>query len=388
MKNINIQTNQKVANTVSFVSKTSYENFKKCNLKAWLELRNPQRVAAGQSANVGLLAHELAAAKLDEFVNGKDIKSSAAYSKYDETAILKVLEDMRGFHIIEDIASGFETISIEESFSIEMPGVAEEFKLAGRFDAIGLKILGDQSFMQVLEWKSGFLTEDSLDAEALFYSFAAYKKYGMGVLFTRANLQTGKIVSEAISLESLEALEGILTTKFQNFKNVLEADVEPKFEPGNHCLYCPFIDRCPGQEQVVDTLEDDLRILEWAKQLVKDKDTKLKNAGKEVLKQEPLVFDDLNPSKVLVPGTSLSVTASGSTYWQSASRSVKKTDIVDKLLEADVFSTMPELREKVDVKINDQQIASVVESLGIPLKKVEKTTVTVKAVSSDEEEEA
>lgn len=388
MKNINIQTNQKVANTVSFVSKTSYENFKKCNLKAWLELRNPQRVAAGQSANVGLLAHELAAAKLDEFVNGKDIKSSAAYSKYDETAILKVLEDMRGFHIIEDIASGFETISIEEAFSIEMPNVAEEFKLAGRFDAIGLKILGDQSFMQVLEWKSGFLTEDSLDAEALFYSFAAYKKYGMGVLFTRANLQTGKIVSEAISLESLEALEGILTTKFQNFKNVLEADVEPKFEPGNHCLYCPFIDRCPGQEQVVDTLEDDLRILEWAKQLVKDKDTKLKNAGKEVLKQEPLVFDDLNPSKVLVPGTLLSVTASGSTYWQSASRSVKKTDIVDKLLEADVFSTMPELREKVDVKINDQQIAFVVESLGIPLKKVEKTTVTVKAVSSDEEEEA
>ena len=134
-------------------------------------------------------------------------------------------------------------------------------------------------------------------------------------------------------------------------------------------------------------MENKFSLLEWATQLAKAQDTFLKDAGKEVLKNEDQPLESLSDNtKLLIPGTNMSVVCSTSTSYQSVTRSVKKADIVKAMIDNQVLEEHPEFLENVDIKLNSPEIADVVQNLGFGLKAVTRNTVTIKSNKPEDAE--
>ena len=383
---------QSTARAVSYetniVSKTSFEKFNKCALQAYLARRRPAANAAvSEAASVGLLAHSLANARVEAF-NGSNAKLDQLYVQYSPELIFEVMNTMKGFSTLEKHFEKLDQLQSEATYSVEMPQVADKFKLTARFDAIGIRQIGDEAFCVVIDWKSGFLVDNTIDDEALLYSYVAFKTFGLPVIFTRVALRTGYAYSEVLSAEEILAMEQVFIAKFKNYKMVLESPNEPRSCPGSHCLYCPFLENCPTKDYDPNELENRFSLLQWATQLAKAQDNFLKNAGKEALKNEDQPTESLLEGyRVLIPGTSMSVGCSTTTSYQSASRSVKKTDILQAMIDNGVFANNPAFVESLDVKFNTPEIIDAVQNLGFGLKAVTRNTVTIKSSEAEGEEE-
>lgn len=371
------------------VSKTSFEKFNKCALQAYLARRRPTANAAAVSGatSVGLLAHALANARVEAF-KGSNAKLDQLYVQYGPGLIFEVMNTMKGFSTLEKHFEKLDQLQSEVSYSVEMPQVADKFKLVARFDTVGIRQIGDDAFCVVIDWKSGFLVDNTIDDEALLYSYVAFKTFGLPVIFTRVALRTGYAYSEVLSAEEILAMEQVFIAKFKSYKMTLEAPSEPRSCPGSHCLYCPFLENCPTKDYDPNELENRFSLLQWATQLVKAQDNFLKNAGKEALKNEDQPTESLSDGyRVLIPGTTMSVGCSTSTSYQSASRSVRKSDILQAMIDNGVFANNPAFVESLDVKFNTPEIIDAVQNLGFGLKAVTRNTVTIKSseVEGDEE---
>lgn len=383
---------QSTARAVSYetniVSKTSFEKFNKCALQAYLSRRRPATNAAvSEAASVGLLAHSLANARVEAF-NGSNAKLDQLYVQYSPELIFEVMNTMKGFATLEKHFEKLGQLQSEATYSVEIPQVADKFKLTARFDAIGIRQIGDDAFCVVIDWKSGFLVDNTIDDEALLYSYVAFKTFGLPVIFTRVALRTGYAYSEVLSAEEILAMEQVFIAKFKDYKMVLESPNEPRSCPGSHCLYCQFLENCPTKDYDPNELENRFSLLQWATQLAKAQDNFLKNAGKEALKNEDQPTESLLEGyRVLIPGTSMSVGCSTTTSYQSASRSVKKTDILQAMIDNGVFANNPAFVESLDVKFNTPEIIDAVQNLGFGLKAVTRNTVTIKSSEAEGEEE-
>lgn len=385
---MNIQTTaRKVPFETNLVSKTSFERYSKCQLQAYLARRHPAAYKEkSEPATLGLLAHALANAKVQAF-NGSNVELERIYAEYSSELIFETINTMKGFSDLEKHFENLEQLQSEASFFVDMPQVAEGFKLTARFDAVGIRNIGDEAFCVVIDWKSGFLVDNVIDDEALLYSYIAFKTFGLPVIFTRVALRTGYAYSEVLSPEEILAMEQVFITKFKAFKNTLEAENEPRSCPGSHCLYCPFLEECPTKDYDPSELENRFSLLQWATQLVKSEETFLKNAGKEVLKSENQSTETTEDGyKILIPGTNISVGCSTTTSYQSASRSVKKSDILEAMIKNEVFTNNPAFIESLDVKFNTPEIIETVRSLGFGLKAVTRNTVTIKSSETQGEE--
>lgn len=372
----------------NIVSKTSFEKFNKCALQAYLSRRKPAAFAnTSEAASVGLLAHALANARVEAFM-GSSAKLDQLYTQYSSELIFETMNTMSGFATLEKHFEKLEQLQSEVTYSIEMPQVADKFKLTARFDAVGIKQIGDDAFCVVIDWKSGFLVDNTIDDEALLYSYVAFKTFGLPVIFTRVALRTGYAYSEVLSPEEILAMEQVFIAKFKTYKMVLESPNEPRSTPGPHCLYCPFLETCPTKDYDPSELENRFSLLQWATQLAKAQDTFLKNAGKEALRNEDQPSASLHEGyRVLIPGTSMSVGCSTTTTYQSASRSVKKSDILQAMLDNGVFANNPAFVESLDVKFNTPEIIDTVQSLGFGLKPVTRNTVTIRSSEAEGDEE-
>lgn len=373
---------------INVVSKTAFEKFNKCALQAYLSRKHLTKKSAYSDAiTIGLLAHSLANARVESFCTGSNVRMDELYAKYSPEIIFETMRTMKGFETLEKHFEKLEQLQSEVTYNVELPEVAEGFKLTARFDAIGIRTIGSDSFCVVIDWKSGMLVNNAIDDEALLYSYVAFRTFGLPVIFTRVSLRTGFAYSEILSPDEILAMEQVYITKFKSYKGILEAPTAPRSSPGSHCLYCPFLEECPTKDYDPANLENKFSLLEWATQLAKTQDTFLKDAGKEVLKNEDQPLESLSDNtKLLIPGTNMSVVCSTSTSYQSVTRSVKKADIVKAMIDNQVLEEHPEFLENVDIKLNSPEIADVVQNLGFGLKAVTRNTVTIKSNKSEDVE--
>lgn len=370
------------------VSKSQYVPFEKCQLQGWL-LRNEQRPksVASEEMRIGVLTHELAEAYL------RNAPIGAVTAKYPASMVAEVMVGMKGLdhvvHAVDDMKVLDEETDeevpyyeIEKQFSIDMPEVAEGFRLVGRFDLFGYKTLtyidrdGDLETRQhaaVVEFKTSQILNDTDDTEALLYAFAAYKLTGMPVQFTRWNLRLNQKYVQRFDVWYLKMLEKhCFIPEFINYKFVVEAPQKPAFTSGPHCVYCPFIEQCTAKDFAPVTLQDDFALLEWAKALVERTQSKLKEAGKEVLANDDVAF---NESKVLIPGAHLAVVASRTASYQLASRKNKKADVIQALARRGVLDKYV---DSLDIKFNTEELNNEVEHMGFALKETPRLTVSIK----------
>lgn len=384
------------------LSKSKYMPYEQCRLWGYLlqnNLRSAKRSVLGNEAKVGTLAHELAEAYLTNAPIG------AITTKYSPTLVASVMETMKGLLKVRELVSDLvvtdeETdeelpfYEIEKAVTIPLPEVAEDFAITGRFDVFGYKELtfededGDLVNAQhavVIELKTSAVFNDKDDTEALLYAFLAYRETGLPVIFKRFNLRMSKCYEARYSKRYLKVLEECFINEFTNYLYVINDKNKPAFTPGSHCLHCPFIDQCEARAFNPQNLQDELRVLEWAQQLVAEKTNLLKAAGHEVLSREANKEEELKPGyKMLIPGANLNVGLKVSGFWQLQSRKNKKSDVIKALAERNLLDTYI---NSLDIKFDSEELNDQVEALGYRLKHSLRQTISISTAQEEEEEE-
>ena len=367
---------------VGSASKSKISLYNKCPLRAYKTLREVKGDFGGSKMlDIGMLAHELAAKEVYK-LSGKEYNIEKLALRYPLEVIYEVQENTRAKVNFEKIFKDQSIISIEETFSIELPEIDKDFKLISKPDAIAFGNINGQPYVRIYDWKTGYGTINEIDSEAIIYAYAAYKKYSLPVIFARVSLTTGKFWSNEFSTVSLENMTPMLIGLLKSYKKDMENEVLPEFKPGSHCQYCPFITQCDGRKYVT-TLRQKMKAAIWAKELAKKYENEVKNAAKEVLGniKEPLKEGEIPLLPFL--DNRYGAIANTSKSYQVASRKIKAVDILNLLIDSGLISNVV---DNLKLKL-DQDSANLLNSLQIPTKEVVKTTIKLEAVQGESEEE-
>lgn len=374
-------TEVKKAVKVSSASKSKISLYNKCPLRAYKTLREVKGDFGGSKMlDIGMLAHELAAKEVYE-LSGKEYNLEKLAERYPLEVIYEVQENTRATVNFEKIFKDQTIIGVEETFSVELPGVAEDFKLISKPDAVAFGNINGQPYVRVYDWKTGYGTINEIDSEAIIYAYAAYKKYSLPVIFSRVSLTTGRYWSNEFSTVSLEKMTPMLVGLLKSYKKDMESEVLPEFKPGSHCHYCPFITQCDGRKYVT-TLRQKMKAAIWAKELAKKYEAEVKDAAKEVLGniKEPLKEGEIPLLPFL--DNRYGAIANTSRSFQLASRKIKAKDVIKLLEESGLLG---EVIDNLTLKL-DLHSANLLNSLQIPTKEVVRTTIKLEAVQGESEE--
>jgi hypothetical protein len=336
------------------------------------DIRNTKRsVENSRVLDIGILAHEIAAKEVFQLA-GKEYNLEKIIERFPMDVIYEVQESVKGSVNFERLFSGQAIIAVEESFSVDLPQVAENFRLISKPDAMTYREVRGTPYMCVYEWKSGFTINASVDTEALVYAYATHKKYGLPVIFNRVNIRTGKIWSHEFTAQSIIDIEPMLISLMKKFKVDMESEFTPEFKPGSHCQYCPYIAKCDGRKYV-NTLRHKYKAALWAKELAKKYEDEVKRAAAEVL-ATAVPENGEEGTEVLLPFLEgrYGAVANTTKSYQLGTRKIKKADIIKALKEADMLDAVI---DNLDLKF-DEDVANLLSgSFDIPMKEVVRTTI-------------
>lgn len=379
-------TKQNKKRVISSVSKSRLAAFSKCPQRAWLALRDTERsLENNRFLDIGILAHELAAEKVYELA-GKEYNLESIEARFPETIIYAVKTEIEGKVNFERLLKNQHILEIEQSFSIEMEMIEKDFRLIVKPDLITYRDIHGKPFINVYDWKTGFNMSTEVDTEAMIYAYAAFKKYGINIIFTRVNIKSGKIWSHEFTTENLMLMEPILIPLIKRFKKNMESGMVPEFKPGSHCSTCKYITKCDGRKYI-SSLRHKYKAAIWAKELAKKYENDVKSAAAEILSATQLPdLPEREKEYVLLPflNGEFGAIAETSKSYQLASRKIKKIDIIKALMQANMLETVV---DQLDLKFNEEVSEFLSQTFKIPMKEVVRTTIKLVAKGGEEEGE-
>lgn len=364
---------------ITSVSKSRFAEYQRCPLKAWHLLRETKRdFDRGRPLDLGILGHDIAAQECSRILGG-NYQPTAEDFPLD--VVFEVNEEIRGNINFEKLLDEQVLVGIEDQYSIELSQVAAGFSLIVKNDLTTYREILGRPYTVVYEWKTGYQLSSEVDSEAILYAYAAYKKYGLPVIFIRVGLRNGKRFVKEFSVEALEAIEPTVVKLVKKYKADMEDEYSPEFRPGSHCLYCSKINSCDGRKYIA-SLRHKFKAAVWAKQLAKMYEDEVKNAAKEILAKEGA--PDEGGVKALIPFLEgrYGAIATTSKSYQMATRKVKKPEIIQKIIEED---RIEEFAEFFDIKFDEESSEKITEAFEIPFKEVVRTTI--KLVEEEEVED-
>jgi len=366
---------------VSSTSKSRLAQFGRCPLRAYKSLRSTkENIENARILDIGILAHEIAASKMFALID-QEYNLEKLTERYPLDVIYEVQNDIGKRVDFERLMKDQVIINIEESFSIELPEIGENFRLIAKPDALTYRDINGEQYICVYEWKSGFSLNAEVDTEALTYAYAAHKNFGLPVLFNRVNIRTGKIWSHEFSPQSLSDIEPMLLSLIKRYKEEMESDITPEFKPGAHCQNCPFITKCEGRKYV-STLKQKYKTVLWAKELAKKYESEVKEAAAHVLANAVPSETDQFGNQVLLPffEGKYGAVAEISTGYQLSTRKVKKSDIIALLRDTEDFDI---IANSLDIKFNEAAYNVLVNKYKVPMKEVVRTSIKIKEKETD-----
>lgn len=377
-------TKQDKRRVISSVSKSRLASFAKCPQRSWLALRDTERsIENNRFLDMGILAHELAAEQVYELV-GKQYNLEAIEARFPPEIIFAVKTEIEGKVNFERLLKNQHVLEIEQSFSVEMEMIEKDFRLIVKPDLITYRDIEGKPFISVYDWKTGFAMSTEVDTEAMIYAYAAFKKYGISIIFNRVNIKTGKIWSHEFTVENLLMIEPILIPLIKRFKKNMESAMVPEFKPGSHCATCKYISKCDGRKYI-SSLRHKYKAAIWAKELAKKYETDVKSAAAEILSATQLPdLKDREKEIVLLPflNGEFGAIAETSKSYQLGSRKIKKVDIIKALMQANMLDSIV---DQLDLKFNEEVSNFLVEQFKIPMKEVVRTSIKLIAKGGEEE---
>jgi len=355
---------------VKSASKSRLGDFEKCPLMAYKKLRDPKPIDMNFDLQVGNLAHELAEKKIADFA-GINFQVNHMEERFPLVVIDKVLSILEKKNI-ESYYNDFQVIGIEESFSIPMPEVSEDFMLTGRFDVISMADINDQKYIIVDDLKSGANFKKEVDTEAIVYAYAASEKYGgLPVIFRKIALASNAIFTEEFSRDRLMRLKPALIFKLKEYKEDMESEMIPDYTPGDHCVYCPYLSQCQGRKDL-SSLNKKIKAATWAKQYAKKYESEVKSAAKEILENVPTEDNTL----VLVPFLNgrYGAVSKISESWGLKKRDFNKKDIINLLIETGEIENFV---DNLDIKFDERLASKISHDFEIPTKRTVRQTISI-----------
>jgi CRISPR/Cas system-associated exonuclease Cas4 (RecB family) len=343
---------------VTNFSKSLMQEFETCNLKAWLNINNPNKYQKKSEAIiVGSIAHLLFGFSLQQHL-GIKTKEPKMPKKTNPLFIYKAWEKIKSFnfsYLLRDVEAK-DLIGIEVEVSVEL---FDNNRLNGIFDAVLLKEdkHSKKNYIEIIEYKSSPRIESEMDIESLIYTYLAYKEYGLDVSFKRVNeFQTASFYH---TVDEIEKMEEMIINYIKEAKEILENYAEPEMQTGAHCSFCPFISRCKKRVENIENFDNLVDSIELLKAELDSKKAQLK----QVLKTENL--EDFVAKKyeiVKKPQTQYRL-----------KRGVTKQDVIKALI---MNGKMDAALPNMDVKI-DGKIAEELKSLNIEVKPLTKVYTSV-----------
>lgn len=369
---------------ISSVSKSRLASFSKCPQRSWLALRDTERsIDNNRFLDIGILAHELAAEQV-YVIAGKEYNLESIEARFPPEIIYAVKTEIDGKVNFEKLLKNQHILEIEQSFSIEMEMIEKDFRLIVKPDLITYRDIKGKPFISVYDWKTGFSMSTEVDIEAMIYAYAAFKKYGINIIFNRVNIKSGKIWSHEFTYENLLLIEPIIIPLIKRFKRTMEKGMVPEFKPGSHCATCKYIAQCDGRKYI-SSLRHKYKAAVWAKELAKKYETEVKGAAAEVLSATQLPdLPDRDKEIVLLPflNGEFGAIAETSKSYQLAGRKIKKVDIIKALLQANMLD---QVIENLDLKFDAEVSEFLSENFKIPMKEVVRTSIKLIAKGGEEE---
>ena len=352
---------------IKSVSKSKLDIFDKCPLQAWKKERDTGHTSThSRNLDIGVLAHELAAKAVAESVGINRVVSNLE-ERFPLDVIFQVQEDINFAKLLLNYGEDLTIIGVEESASLSIESMNNEFRINTRYDCLGRLTVKNQTYIVVDDFKTGFQLKTQVDTEALLYAYVAYKTYDLPVIFRRISLNSGKVWSKEFSIEGLKRIESSILLKIAKYKEEMESDYVPEHTPGSHCYYCPELMRCQGRKYI-DTLNDKYKIALWAKEVAKFRETEVKSAAALLINEESI------DGQILIPfleNGKYGAIASVSESYQLNGRKIKKSDIIRLLIETDEIE---DFVDDIDIKFSPE-LANKLMSYNIPMKQVIRTSV-------------
>jgi len=357
---------------INSVSKSRLQDFEKCPLMAYKKIRDTSAFESNQAIEIGNLTHELAEKRIADFANIEFHIQNIA-QRYDLVTI-DTVNSMLENKNIESFYSDIQVIAIEEPISVSMPEVREGFVFSARFDIVSFAEIDEQRYIIVDDLKSSPAIKKEIDLEAIFYAYLAYEKYGgLPVIFRRISLSSNQVFKEIFSVNRIEKMKPNIIFKAMQYMEDMESEMLPEYNPGKHCLYCPYISTCKGRKEI-NSLHNKFKASIWAKMYAKRYEGEVKSAAQEVLNRQylPLPGEEV----VLLPflRNRYGVTAKTSESWQLAKRNLKKADIINLLIETGDIS---DFISNLDIKFNEELAEKLSREYDIEMKRVVKTSISL-----------
>jgi len=371
---------QQEGKKISTVSKSRYADYERCPLKAYKQIRETKKnFSRGKMLDVGILGHDIAAVESSRVLGGNYVSTQEDFSL---EVVYEVNEEIRGHINFDSLLQDQVLVGIEEQYSIELPDVEDGFSLTVKNDLTTYREIRNIPYTVIYEWKTGYQIASEADSEAILYAYAAYKKYGLPVIFIRLGLRNGKRFVKEFKVEALEAIEPTVINLVKRYKKDMEDTYSPEFRPGSHCQYCDYIASCDGRKYIA-SLRHKYKAAIWAKEFAKKYDAEVKAAAKEILEKEGK--PSVGESSVLIPFLEgrYGAIASTSSSFQLATRKIKKADIIAKLVEA---GRLEEFLPNLELKFDEEVAKKLSEEFEIPFKEVIRTSIKLEEVEGEDDE--
>jgi len=364
------------------VSKSKMDTYLKCPLRAYKDLREPRVHTSSRALDIGNLTHAIIEREVAKYLGQNVEEIEKIIEQYDLDVIYQVQNDILKRFNVEKLLENQTPLEAEENFSIPLEEVKPGFILSLKPDLLTYRDVDGQSFVQIYDWKTGMGMSTEVDSEAILYAYAVYKRFRLPVIFTRVGLRFGKIWSHEFSRDTLESMEPLIIRLVKKYVTDMESDIEPEHKPGSHCLYCPFIESCNAGKEYNDSLTDKFKTMVWAKELAKKLEKEIKEAAKEVLSRVGKPEND-GEEVVLLPFTEgrYGAVAKTSVSWQLP-RKIKKADVIT-LLEG--AGKLPEVLDKLDLKIDEELATMLQQEFQVPVKPVARTSIRLVEQQSEED---
>lgn len=145
---------------------------------------------------------------------------------------------------------------IENEFLLPYDNDRFEINVHGFMDLV-IEINGQ---IHILDWKTGKHSEDKYTLQAIMYSWALYKKYGLieeKIRFIHPSKKENRIVDVVVKDEDYK----IISTKVESMFDAIENDKFVKAKDEKNCKWCNWID-CPnninqGLKELIKTLKQE-----------------------------------------------------------------------------------------------------------------------------------
>jgi len=375
---LDVAAQRKQINTASKTLITQYED---CPLRTYKHLRDTDKTSDhSRLLDIGILGHDIAASAASDILQGSYEPTT---ENFPLEVVYEVNEEIRDHVNFKELLADQSLIGIEEKYTVSFPEVSEDFNLIVKNDLTTYREIKGIPYTVIYEWKTGYNIKMEVDAEAILYALAAYKKYGLPVIFIRLGLRNGKRFPKVFSIDSLEDIQPDVVKLLKRYKRDMEDEFSPEFNPGSHCQHCKYIAQCDGRKYI-GSLRHKLKASIWAKELAKHYEKEVKAAAQLVLEKDGK--PGVGEVTALLPflDGKYGAVAKTSSSFQLKTRKVKKAEIMDKILEVGAFA---EYAPFMELKFNEEVAAKLESDFEIPFKEVIRTTISIQEVEEGAEDE-